>query len=266
MKFTIFNIKTVWNIRKENICIFWNVVYLSQIYHICIFKSGAGVKSGGEHFFGNHVRVFEHGLVGLGAADGGHDAFADAGDDRFFPCAADELLNACAHRDAGDRVKLNTVEGDCAYARRFNDFRVHGHLHRFEHVAPGEVDRRRLLEVELDVRLVRGDERLDHAEDVTARHVVRFEEVRFDGEPCLAAQDARVHDDFGRNFAEPHADELEHSHVRLGEQSLEPQAEKVRHESDENDGDDCGKDYPCDINSVHDKLLLKEPVQKLSYF
>jgi hypothetical protein len=51
----------------------------------------AGVEALFENLLGDSVRVFQHLFVRVGRADGGDDAFADAGDDGFLGRAADEL-------------------------------------------------------------------------------------------------------------------------------------------------------------------------------
>ena len=52
--------------------------------------------------------------MALGRADRRDDAFADAGDDRLFRRAADELRQIGAHRHASTNLQLDAVLGDGA--------------------------------------------------------------------------------------------------------------------------------------------------------
>ena len=160
--------------------------------------------------------------MALCGTDRRHNAFAHAGDHGIFASATHQLLDAGAHGNAGHGMQLNTVESHGGNLRRFNHLRVHGHLHGLEHVTAGEVDSGGFLEIELDVRLVRGDERLDYAEHVTAAKVVGFEQVRVDREACLAAEDSGFNNHLRRHLTQAHTDKLENAHVCLGEQGLQP--------------------------------------------
>ena len=215
------------------------------------FECCTSVKAGGEHLLGNHVRVFENFLVAHCRTDGRDDAFANAGDDSFFAGTADELLDAGAHGDTRDGVELDTVEGHCGNLRGRDDFRVHGHLHGFEHVTARKVDCGGFFKVELDVSLVCCDERLDDAEHVTAGEVVCFEQVRIDREACLAAEDSRFDDDLRRHFSKTHTDELENAHVCLGEQCLKPKAKEFADKGEDDDDDDGSNDYAYGKKSIH---------------
>src|SRR6185369_5271300 len=64
-------------------------------------EGAAGVKAFGHDGLGDVVGVLQHGLVGLGRADGGDDALADAGDDGLFGGAADKAGEVGADGDAG---------------------------------------------------------------------------------------------------------------------------------------------------------------------
>ena len=121
-----------------------------------------------QHRLGDRVGVFQHVLVVLGRADGVDDAFADAGDDRFFGGPADQALDVGAHGDAGFDVKLNAVLGDAvdgwlAEVRigHVDDLGIHAGLHGIENIAAGQVDRGGGLPGKIDVGLVGGDHRVD---------------------------------------------------------------------------------------------------------
>ena len=137
-------------------------------------------------------------------------------DDGFFAGSADQFLDACAHGNSGDGVQLNAVEGDCADPGSFNHFGIDGHLHGFENVATGKVDCCGLLEIQFDVRFVGGDESLDDAENISSRHVMRFEQIRIDRHSGFATENAGIDNDFGRHFAESHANQLEHADPGFG--------------------------------------------------
>jgi len=100
--------------------------------------------------------------------DGGDDAFTDARDDRGFARAADVAVEVAAHRDARLDVELNAVLRDALERRRFDDFRRDRGLQRFEHVAPGEVDRGGALPFQRNLRALCGDHRQGDVLDVTA--------------------------------------------------------------------------------------------------
>ena len=88
--------------------------------------------------------------VGIRRADGGHNAFANTGDDRLLPGSADEPLDVGANRNAGDGTHLNAVLGDGRDRRRGDDLLVHRYLHGLEYIAAGEVDRRGSSEPQID--------------------------------------------------------------------------------------------------------------------
>ncbi len=183
--------------------------------------------------------------------DGRHDAFANAGDNRLFAGTTDELLDAGAHGNTGNGVQLDTVKGHCGNLRGRDDLRVHGHLHGLEHVTAGKVDGGCFLEVELDVCLVGGNERLNHAQHVTAAKVVGFEQVRIDREASLAAEDSGFHDDLRGHLTQAHTDELEDAHVCLGEQGLEPEAEELADKGEEDDDGNRRDNDSNDKECIH---------------
>jgi hypothetical protein len=90
-------------------------------------------------------------------------------------------LDVRPHRDARLHAKLNAVLADRVdrlppqgRVRHVDDLRVHARLHGVEDVAAGEVDRGRGLPRQVDVGLVGGDHRVDHALHVAAGQHVRL--------------------------------------------------------------------------------------------
>ena len=178
------------------------------------------------------------------------DAFADAGDDRFLGRTADELIQVRPHRDAGLHLELNAVLGHgverraLAVLRRAIDHaRVNAGLHGFEHVAAGQVDGRRPLEVEIDdLGLAGGDHRANHERHVAAGQIVGFERL---GRDAFAIVDAGLHGhdlaarDHGRvHFAERHPEQIEDADAGAGGDRLDPQPEVAGEDRKERERDD----------------------------
>ena len=88
-------------------------------------------------------------------------------------------------------------------------------LHGFQHVAPGQVDGRRLVEVEIQVGAVGGDDRADHVGHVAAGQVVGLQTPRGDArlplppDARLHRHDLALHDHPGVDLAEAHADQAQ---------------------------------------------------------
>jgi hypothetical protein len=161
-----------------------------------------------EHGLGDEIGIFEHRLVRCRRADGADDAFADPRKDGLLARAADESIDVGAHRHPRHREKLDAVLGHRGHLRRSDDLGVHADLHRLEYVAPGQVDRRRLLEVERDPRFVGRDQRPYHSVDAPASEIVRFECIDRQDETRLVGIDERVHDVRRVHLPEPHAEPL----------------------------------------------------------
>ena len=91
---------------------------------------------------------------------------------------ADQPLQVGPHGDAGLHLELNAVLGDgveraAAAAGAVDHLGIDAGLHRFEHVAAGQVDGGRLAEREADdLGLVGGDQRANHQRHVAAGQVV----------------------------------------------------------------------------------------------
>ena len=62
-----------------------------------------------------------------------------------------------------------------------------------------------------------------------------FEQVRVDGKAGLAAEDSGFHNHLRRHLTQTHTDELENAHVRPGEQCLQPEAEELAYEGEQDD-------------------------------
>jgi len=190
-------------------------------------------------------------------ADGGDDALADARDDRLLARAADEPGYVRAHRDPRLRAELDAVLRDRGDDRRLDDLRVDRHLDGLEDVPAGEVDRAALLELQRNLRGLRGNQRVDDAVDAAAGEQVRLEFVHVDFEPGLRRLDHR-HDDLGRvHAAEPHDDQRAdaHAHARRARRDPEPQRhepEKQRKHDQKRDDDDERYDDGC----CHNQLSL----------
>ena len=145
-------------------------------------EGGSGVESLCQHGLGDLVGVLEDTLVTFGGTDGRDDALADSGDDGLFGRTTDELRDVRSNRHASAGSKLDAVTGHgidgrsaAVLARAIDHLGVDRGPHRFEYVSAGEIDRRRTVPRKIDLRLVRGDHRADHAFDVSAREVMRFE-------------------------------------------------------------------------------------------
>ena len=121
----------------------------------------------------------QHFAVRLGRAQGADDALADAGDDRLFGGPADQLLQVRPHRHPGldlhlDAVLGDAVEGFAAGAPRgaVDHLGIDAGLHGLQHVAAGQVDGGRQLEIQFELGLAGGDQRPDHQRHVAAGQVV----------------------------------------------------------------------------------------------
>ena len=85
----------------------------------------------------------------FGRADRADDPFADTGDDGFFTCPTDQLIEIRPHGDAGLDLELNAILGDGVEGRSFglsartvDHAGINAGLDRFENVAACQVDGR----------------------------------------------------------------------------------------------------------------------------
>src|SRR6185437_14710880 len=182
-----------------------------------------GVEPAGQHRLGNAVGIAHHDHVALGRTDRGYDAFADAGDDRFFRGPAYQLLQVGAHRDPRADFELDSVFGHRAERRAFglgrigtiDDFGVDAGLHGPQNVAARQVDGGGPIEFQIDVGAVRGDDRLDDPRHVAAGQIVGFQAARRDpgdrvgADAGLHGHDFRLHDQAGVDLPQAHPDQAE---------------------------------------------------------
>ncbi len=139
---------------------------------------------------------------------------------------------------------LATAERACGLVPRgaVDDLRIDAGLHGLEHVAAGQVDGRGLLEGQVELGLVGGDDRLDHQGHVAAGQVVGFEALA--GDPFGVAQsglhghDLRADDHLRVDLAERHPQEVEDPDPRPGRLRLDPEAEVANEDRQRDDADD----------------------------
>ena len=220
------------------------------------FKGGVAVERLAEDRFGNAVGMFEHVLITAGRSDGGHDAFADAGDDRFLSRAANETFQMRAHGHPrlgfdDDAVFGHAVDGDFAGGgvRAVDDLRVDGGLHCFEHGLAGafgrEVDGAGAVEVEAEAGLFRRNERQHHHFNVASGQIMGGKVVdghfqsRFDG------GDAGVHDQAHGHGPQAKRDQFGVGDACAGEESANPNAEEID-EDDKADQQQHSQNAPGD--------------------
>ncbi len=220
-----------------------------------------------------------------GGADGADDPLADTRDDRLLPRAADQAVQVGADRHAGAGLHLNPVQRNAVHGRAplfrvraVNHLRLHARLHRVEHVASGQVNRARAIEVQLDVRLVGRDQRGHHVLDVPAGQVVRLQLLRAEIQARLHRRDAGIHDGARIHAPQTHEDQREEGDVRPGHRGANIEHPVLEHQNDEDkaqqpkqrqkeerkpSGNALRKIQRADIEHAH-TLLVEEPVTPLS--
>jgi len=137
------------------------------------------------------------------------------------------------------RDQLDAVLGHRGHARCLHNLRVDRNLDGFEHVPARQVDRRRLLEGQIDRRLVGADQRPRDAIDVTAREVMRLEVGNVEEEPRLGGSDQRPYHGRRTDFPQPHADQIAKAESHSGEPGLDPQAYGDRPNQEKYSRDNC---------------------------
>ena len=167
-----------------------------------------------------------------------------------------------SHRDARPHQQLDAVLGDGAQRRaaRFfgigaiDHFRVNARPHGVEHIAPGQVDGGRPIEIEIDIGPVRRDQRVDHARHVAAGQVVGFEPPRGDARMRVVA-DAGLHghdlgfDDRPRvHLPQAHADQAQQAHVGVRHHGLQPQLAVAEHHDHEHERRDQNEAERPEVN------------------
>ena len=124
--------------------------------------------------------------------------------------------------------------------------RVHAGLHGIEDIAAGQVDRGRGLPGEVDVGLVGGDHRVDHALHVAAGQHVRFHLRRADGKPGAVRLNAGVDDRQRVHLPQPHADQIDEADAGAADRGADVQADELENdgEDDQQDNEDENDDDP----------------------
>ncbi len=88
----------------------------------------------------NGIRIFQHRLVILGRANGGHDPFAHARDDGLLTGAAHQALDVGTDRDPGDGLELDPILGHGRNHGGLDDLGVDADAHRLQDITAGQVD------------------------------------------------------------------------------------------------------------------------------
>ena len=158
------------------------------------------------------------------------DPFAHSGDDRVFSRTTDEPFQIGTNRDSRSNAKLDTVFGDSAQSclvRLFgvgavDHFGINARLNRIQHVTSRKVDCRSSVEVEVDVRPVRGDNGPYDVGHISPRQVVGFKSFgrdagfSFASDPCLHTHDLRLNDRPGVDLTKSHSDKAPKPDVGSG--------------------------------------------------
>ena len=198
--------------------------------------------------------------MGLGGSHGGDDALAHPGDDGLFARAAYQAVDVGPHRDLGLTFQLDAVDGHGGDHRGFDDLGVDAHLHRFQHVAAGQVDGGGPLEGQRYIGALGGDQGVDHPVHVAAGQIVGLQLGHGRIQTGLFRLDQRVHDLGGGDPAQAHADEVEDAHLGTGGQGGDPQAHRdeaqQNEEGDEDDEDDGDGGDQSSGQIGHNYLLL----------
>ncbi len=213
-------------------------------------KRRLGIQAAFEHRLRDAVGMLHHLQVAVGRADGRDDAFAHPRDDRLLGGPADQLLDVRANRHPSANLQLHAVFGDGAQGGPLrplgvgavDHLRIDARLHGVEHVAAGQIDGRRAVEIQVDVGAVGGDDRLDDVRHAAAGQIMRFEPLRadaglfFPADARLHGHDLAEHDHFGVDAAEAHADQAQQTNVGARHVRAEPDCGVF----DQNDRDDDG--------------------------
>src|SRR6266566_6117996 len=112
------------------------------------FKRCIAVQAFSQNGLGNAVGILQHFLVGMRRTDRAHDAFAHAGDNRFFSCATDESIEMRTHRHTrfdfhADSVLRDAINCRAAHGwvRGINHLWIDARAHRFQHGFAGALCR-----------------------------------------------------------------------------------------------------------------------------
>eukprot|EP00913_Durusdinium_trenchii_P028411 g26639.t1 len=204
------------------------------------FECGVRLEALCENQPRDRVGVLENLLVTRCRADRLNDSLADAGDDRFFGGAADNLFQVDPHGHAGTHEYLNAVSRHrfqrlVPFARvgAVDHAGVDAGLHGFEEITPGEIDRLRRLPVDGNIGPVGGDQRGNHVGNVSPRQGMRLQVA---GGDRIYACDARLHrhDLAADNHRRIHLTQAHHHQLGEGDigprhAALNPQADIAGH-------------------------------------
>src|SRR5439155_14259370 len=220
------------------------------------FEGGIAVEGLAEHGLGDAVGILQHVLVGLGGADGRHDAFTDARDDGFLGGAADKAVEVGAHGHAGLDLDGDAILGDGVdgvFARggvwAIDDLGIDRGFYGFEDGFSGafgsEVNGAGAVVIEAYAGLFGSDEGQDDHFNVTARQVMRGKVVDRDFQSRLHRGNAGVHHQANRNAAQAKRDQFGVGDPRAGKKRADPNAKEID-EDDEDDQQQHSQDAPGD--------------------
>ena len=157
----------------------------------------------------------------------------------FFSGTTDELTDVGTNGHTGFGNQLDTVFGYSRNRRCINDFGVHTHLHGFEDVTSGEINRRSHLEGQIDTCFARRNEGVYDALDMSAGEVMRLQTIALDiRQTGLVRLNHTVHNLRRRHLTDTHQEELYETNVHTAHCSIDPQHEgHIIEENDQPDKD-----------------------------
>jgi hypothetical protein len=144
-----------------------------------------------------------------GRTDGAHDTLTNPRQDGLLARAAHQPIDVSPHRNPSQREELNTVLGHGGHLGCGDHLGVYADLDRFKHVAPGQVDRRRLLESERDLGFVSGNERVHHPLHIAAGEVMDLQIVDGEIESRLSGSNERIDNRRRIHLPESHSKECQ---------------------------------------------------------
>ena len=187
---------------------------------------------------------------------GPDDSLSHACDDRRLTRAAHVSIEVRAHGDARLHVELDAVLRDALKDRRLDDPWSDRRLERFEHVTPRQVDGRRPLPLQRNLRTLGRDHGQRHLLDAAARQIVRLHLVDGQRQAGLACAHEVRHDDARLNPHQPHADERDDREWDSGRDRADPHSQqKVVQEEQEPDDDRQDHHRAEETHSGHQSLL-----------
>ena len=178
------------------------------------------------------IRRFQHIRMHFRRTDGSDNAFAYPGDDRSLTRAADQSFNIRAYRNPCLDPQFNTILGYRADHRRFNHFRINAHLHCFQHITPGQINRTGPFKSQRNLCPMSRNQRVNHTIHITAGQIMGFQLVGIHVQPRLICLNQRQHDLIRRYPAQPHPYQIKNADVDSCRQSRYP--EPHRHKLEKN--------------------------------